>query len=82
MRYLEYDRHTSLLLVVFQIPHKCLPTWAKDDEGDNDVKHKNALDTGKELLHPMAMAQMIQQIFWSLRQGSFFAVYHVDQYTN
>ena len=27
------------------------------DEGDDDDKNKNVLDTGKELLHPIAVAR-------------------------
>ena len=38
----------------------------KDDEGDDDDEDKNILDTGKEFLHPIASAQMMPQIFWSL----------------
>ena len=41
-------------------------TSKKVDEGDDDDKNKNVLDTGKELLHPIAIAQMMQKIFWSL----------------
>jgi hypothetical protein len=38
----------------------------KDDGGDDDNKNKNVLDTGKKLLRPIAIAQMMPQIFWSL----------------
>jgi hypothetical protein len=41
-------------------------TSKKDDEGDDANKNKNLLDTGKELLRPIAIAQMMPQIFWSL----------------
>jgi hypothetical protein len=41
-------------------------TSEKDDEGDDDDENKNVLDTGKEILHPIAIAQMMPQIFWSL----------------
>ena len=38
----------------------------KADEGSDDEENKNVLDTGKELLRPIAIAQMMPQIFWSL----------------
>ncbi len=41
-------------------------TSKKDDEGDDDDENQNVLDTGKELLRPIAIAQMMPQIFWSL----------------
>jgi hypothetical protein len=41
-------------------------TSEKDDEGDDDDENQNVLDTGKELLRPIAIAQMMPQIFWSL----------------
>ncbi len=41
-------------------------TSEKDDEGDDDDKNENVLYTAKELLHPIAIAQMMPQIFWSL----------------
>jgi hypothetical protein len=41
-------------------------TSKKDDEGDDEDENKNVLDTGKELLRPVAIAQMMPQIFWSL----------------
>ena len=41
-------------------------TSEKDDESDDDNENKNILDTGKELLHPIAITQMMPQIFWSL----------------
>jgi hypothetical protein len=47
-------------------------TRKKDDEGDDDNENKNFLDTGKELLHPITIAQMMPQIFWSL-------IYHYRQ---
>ena len=66
VRYLEYDRRTLVMLVVFQRSHKFLPTRAKDDEGYDDAENGNRLDSGKELLHPFAIAQMMPQIFWSI----------------
>ena len=47
-------------------------TSEMDDEGDDDDENKNVLDTGKELLHPIAIAQMMPHIFWSL-------IYHCRQ---
>jgi hypothetical protein len=41
-------------------------TSEKDDEEDDDDENKNDLDTLKELLHPIAITQMMPQIFWSL----------------
>jgi hypothetical protein len=41
-------------------------TGKTDNEGDDDDENKNMLDTGKELLHAIAIAQMMPQIFWSL----------------
>ena len=41
-------------------------TSEKDDEGDDDDENKNILDTRKELLNPITIAQMIPQTFWSL----------------
>jgi hypothetical protein len=41
-------------------------TSKMDDEGDDDNDNNNVLDTGKELLHPIAIAQMMPQIFLSL----------------
>ena len=36
----------------------------KDD--DDDYGNKNLIDTGKELLRPIAIAQMMPQLFWSV----------------
>jgi len=36
-------------------------TSEKDDECDDEDKNKNVLDTGKELLRPIAIAQMMPQ---------------------
>ncbi len=52
--------------VLFQRSHKFLQTRAKDDDGDDDAENDNGLDSGKELLRPIAIAQMMSQIFWSL----------------
>jgi hypothetical protein len=41
-------------------------TSKKDDECDDDDEKKTVLDTGKELLHHIAIAQMMPHIFWSL----------------
>ena len=43
-----------------------MKTRAKDDDGDNDAENGNGLDSGKELLRPIAIAQMMPQIFWSI----------------
>ncbi len=52
--------------VLFQRSHKFLQTQAKDDDGDDDAENGNGLDSGKELLPPLAIAQMMPQIFWSI----------------
>ncbi len=52
--------------VLFQRSHKFLQTRAKDDDGDDDAENDNGLDSGKELLRPIAIAQMMPQIFWSI----------------
>lgn len=36
-----------------------------DDDNDED-DNKNVIDTGKELLRPIALAQMMPQLFWSV----------------
>jgi hypothetical protein len=41
-------------------------TSKNDDEGDDEDKNKNMLDTGKELWHHIAITQMMPHIFWSL----------------
>ena len=40
---------------------------SKDDvDGEDEDENKDVIDAGKELLHPIAIAQMMPQIFWSL----------------
>jgi hypothetical protein len=60
------DRIKVLPLDIFKRVIENVYTSEKDDEGDDDDKNKNVLDTGKELLHPIAIAQMMPQIFWSV----------------
>ena len=36
------------------------------DNDDDDDGNKSVIDTGKELLHPIAIAQMMPQLFWSV----------------
>ncbi len=65
VRILEYNRHILVMLVVFRRPHTFLQTRAKDVDGDDDAEIGNGLDSGKEPLRPLAIAQM-PQIFWSI----------------
>ena len=40
---------------------------SKDDvDGEDEDENKDMIDARKELLHPIAIAQMMPQIFWSL----------------
>ena len=58
-----------LLLGVLKCAIENAYTSKKDDEDDNDDndnEHKNVIDTGKELLCPIAIALMMPQIFWTL----------------
>ena len=36
------------------------------EDDDDDYGNKNVIDTGKELLRPIAIAQMMPQLFWSV----------------
>jgi hypothetical protein len=60
------DRIKVLPLDILKTVIENAYTSEKDDEGDDDDENQNVLDTGKELLRPIAIAQMMPQIFWSL----------------
>jgi hypothetical protein len=68
-QYVDRVRILPLDIIKSVIENAYMSTTDDDDNYDDDNNeddNKNVIDTGKELLRPIAYAQMMPQLFWSV----------------